>query len=256
MSTDEGIISLNDESLSDVDSSAEELQLLQKLRSDVRGSYEGELTMRQQLSKYEAEISMLKQQLSDRTSTSSAEEPQGTSVSSLLKNFSDSDNLHPSRSQKAEPFSVWPIKQNRKAFIEEMEQFSSCKCQEADRIIQSLKASDKSHATARFRDRDSTLLFKKMSREIEKLSAEKEQVEAKLRDVLTQLSRFKKDQLARQERRRAETAKISENMIKIERERDSMYQFIADLFPQFTSGEKLTEDSVKQILISVSKRVM
>lgn len=252
MSTDEGSISLNDESLSDVDSSAEELQLLQKLRSDVRGSYEGELTMRQQLSRYEAEISMLKQQLSDRTSTSSAEEP----VSSLLKNFSDSDNLRPSRIQKAEPFSVWPIKQNRKAFIEEMEQFSSCKCQEADRIIQSLKAGDKSHAKARFHDRDSTLLFKKMSHEIQKLSAEKEQVEAKLKDVLTQVSRFKKDQIARQERRRAETAKISQNMLRIERERDSMYQFIADLFPQFTSGEKLTEDSVKQILISVSQRVM
>ena len=241
----------SEDTSSDIDSSAEELQLLKKLRLEVQDSYEGELTMRDQLTKYRAEITELKKQLSDKTSTYSSEEHE-MSTASLVRNLGGSEPS--SLGVKGFRIRTRPVKQSHKEYIEELEQFAGSKFWEAEKIIRTLKAGESS-LTDTTLESGSTL--KRMAQERARLVAEKEMAEAKLQNVLDQVNRFKKQHQARQEKRRVETLKLMQSMKQLEAERNEIYQLIANLFPQFASPvDKLTATHIKQILLSVSKRVM
>ena len=243
----------SEDTSSDIDSSAEELQLLKKLRLEVQDSYEGELTMRDQLSKYRAEITELKKQLSDKTSTYSSEERE-MSTASLVRNTGGSETS----SVGAKGFRVQRrVKQTHKEYIAELEQFADSKFWEAEKIIRTLKAGESSLTSTTMVDPESGFVPKRMARERDRLVAEKEMAEAKLRSILHQVNKFKKQHQARQEKRRMETFKLIENMKQLEAERNEIYQLIAKLFPQFASPvDKLTATHIKQILLSVSQRVM
>lgn len=253
---------------SGIDSSAEELKLLEKLRIGCQYLDDQEKSLKQQIYRYQDEMANLRSRGSSgspKSVSTMMSMPSGSDASSdmstdaLLQRI-DHNMVPP---YESETFVYEPVvkyierpasrKQSKtdfhREFVEDLERFGRVKCTEADKIIKYLKTGKKYNIEANFTSSEASDLFRKMSGEITRLSAEKTEIEAKLEHVLSLVKKYTDDH----KRKRHKEKHLHSQMQQSQQECHEIYQFIGDLFPQFSNGQVVCRENAKSILLSVAK---
>ena len=127
------------------------------------------------------------------------------------------------------------------------------KCTEADRILKYLKTGKKYRIEATFNSSEASDLFRKMSSEITRLSSEKAETEAKLEHVLSLVKRYTEEHKKKKSANKSEKDLLLSRLRESERESREIYQFISDLFPQFSNGQTVSRQNAKSVLVAVAK---
>ena len=92
-----------------------------------------------------------------------------------------------------------------------------------------------------------------MSQEITRLSSEKSATEAKLEHVVSVVKRYSDDRRKKKRASKSDEDLLSSRLRESERECREIYQFIQDLFPEFSNGQPVSRENAKSILVSVAK---
>lgn len=246
---------------SGIDSSAEELKLLERLRAGYQHMDEQEKSLKQQIYRYQDEVAQLRSHvpsgsthIQDQSSISDINSVSSeVSTDALLQKidhnivpvYESGTSLcdHVIRSKK-------PTRTDfHREFVADLERFSKVKCTEADRILKYLKTGKKYRIEATFNSSEASDLFRKMSSEITRLSSEKAETEAKLDHVLSLVKRYTEEH----KKKKSEKELLLSRLREAEQETRDIYQFISDLFPQFSNGQTVSRENAKSVLVAVAK---